>query len=816
MKVGIIFGGPAGERELSYAGGRTVYDNLDKFLFEAVPVFADSLGNFILLDWQNIYKSGIRNFYPPTEVIPESEHQIPVYIESLGNLSSAHQTEIISRVGRQIFPSDFKSYFDFAFLVLPDFSVGEKSLHSLLNENYIPHSGPGILAAAISSDRFQLKQELAKHGFSVAPFRVVPAKDWAEEENRAALFQQLQQDLGLPLVLKPAAQPAPLRNYVIRENNFTAFAEALEQCLGQKTIYKEKWQKLNLEDQLTQVNKITHIRTGIGLPVTTRNDTVIHHPEQLFRVINRLFTETSLHKLTLYATGRSEALALVEAAPAGTEFACLVMRDEDGQPLALAPEIFERKTLAADENTSYLNPEPAQIARIRQACQRWCGAIDFKAYASLQGFTDDAGEIYLDDVQVTPEILPASLVFRQATQIGLNPTQFLTHVIRTSLARHLKLQSDLPQPQLLLHQLDTAIQENQQQRQRKISVGIIMGGDSEGANQSVASGRYIYGLLSASAKYYPVPVFRLGSTAQPRYYILPLNILWENNGNQIREKLTLAQEGYQQDVVLDKVRAEANQLTTTFAGPLLREPQYIYLDHLKNLVDTVFIALPGPEAEAGALQAALDKLQLPYSGSGLAGLLAVNDKIKQHKILHRQGLSVPNYLTGDTVDLSVDKGEIIHFLTVSGIVLTKYLPDGRLDYEVLALSEMPAEKAGFDSDKQFLDVGSNSIAPARFAPDPQVCQVMANKVKADFKKAAQGLNIDGYVQLDAWIKVKQNQELETIIKNINLFPALIDIACVFQGAAANGYTPYEIVDRILQFSLQRQKQKVQGNRHTDF
>jgi len=30
MKIGILFGGVSREREISFAGGRTVYDNLDK------------------------------------------------------------------------------------------------------------------------------------------------------------------------------------------------------------------------------------------------------------------------------------------------------------------------------------------------------------------------------------------------------------------------------------------------------------------------------------------------------------------------------------------------------------------------------------------------------------------------------------------------------------------------------------------------------------------------------------------------------------------------------------------------------------------
>lgn len=48
IRVGILFGGVSKEREISFAGGRTVYDNLDKELFEPVPIFVDSFGKFIL------------------------------------------------------------------------------------------------------------------------------------------------------------------------------------------------------------------------------------------------------------------------------------------------------------------------------------------------------------------------------------------------------------------------------------------------------------------------------------------------------------------------------------------------------------------------------------------------------------------------------------------------------------------------------------------------------------------------------------------------------------------------------------------------
>src|SRR3982750_2094910 len=100
IKVGIIFGGFSKEREISFAGGRTVYDNLNKSLFEAVPVFIDSLGNFILLNWEFIYKGTIRDFYPPASSLPPTPNGFQVYVESLSDLSAEEMEVLIQKVGK--------------------------------------------------------------------------------------------------------------------------------------------------------------------------------------------------------------------------------------------------------------------------------------------------------------------------------------------------------------------------------------------------------------------------------------------------------------------------------------------------------------------------------------------------------------------------------------------------------------------------------------------------------------------------------------------------------------------------------------------
>jgi UDP-N-acetylmuramate--alanine ligase len=467
MKIGIIFGGPSREREISFAGGRTVYDNLDKALFEAVPVFADSLGNFILLDWQYIYKGTIRDFYPPVEAVPQSVHQLQIYLESLGELEEAHLDEIIGRVGKRIQPHQFKKYFDFAFLALHGPYGEDGSIQGLLEWYQIPYSGSGILPSAIGIDKIVQKQVLASHGFPTPQYQVITAESWAEEGKRTLRFHQLKQQLGLPLVLKAPHQGSSIGVSIIKEDDFQAFAEAVERSLFVKTISKNKWLALTQDQQLGLIKQLTDIREGIGMPVRTENGTVIHHPEQLLEVIKRLFSETDRDQLTL-TNIESEPSVLVEAFIRGKEFSCIVIQDAEGQPLALPPteiikggEVFDYRSKYLPGLSRKVTPidlPAGEIQRIRQECQRLFQAIGFNVYARLDGFIDAQGGIFLNDPNTTSGMLPSSFFFHQAAEIGLNPSQFLTYIIRTSLAERLKAGKNTTRLLHQLHQLDGLIQ----------------------------------------------------------------------------------------------------------------------------------------------------------------------------------------------------------------------------------------------------------------------------------------------------------------------------------------------------------------------
>ena len=172
IKIGIFFGGPSREREISFAGGRTVYDNLNKSLFQPVPVFVDSYRNFILLDWAYVYKGTIRDFYPPVEALPPSPHAFQVYLESLGELSDAELDALIARVGRRVEMSELPQLMDLAFLALHGEYGEDGQLQGLLESLKIPYTGSGLRACSIGIDKaFQKTINSLETLQETAPYR---------------------------------------------------------------------------------------------------------------------------------------------------------------------------------------------------------------------------------------------------------------------------------------------------------------------------------------------------------------------------------------------------------------------------------------------------------------------------------------------------------------------------------------------------------------------------------------------------------------------------------------------------------------------
>ncbi|MBU6122498.1 D-alanine--D-alanine ligase family protein [Hymenobacter siberiensis] len=926
MKIGIFFGGTSREREISFAGGRTVFDNLDKALFQPVPIFVDSLGQFILLDWQFIYKGTIRDFYPPVSSQPPSLHHLQVYIESLGELSHDEKFEAIAKVGRQVQPEQLPLLMDFAFLALHGPGGEDGAIQGMLEWLGIPYSGSGILPSAFGIDKIAQKKLLKALGQPTPDFRVITAEEW-DRADHAATLAYLVRELGLPLVLKAPRQGSSIGVSILKTDDLAKFEAAIEKSLFRKTLTRTDWQRLGEQDKVAWVQQLTDIRDGIGLPVTlalneelegdnsSLSEATIYHPETLLFTLDQTFETADTIRLT---NVDGETQVLVESFVAGREFSCIVVEDPNGLPLALPPTEIVKGEEMFDYRSKYLPglarkitpidlPED-KIQEIREACEEMFRTFGFQVYARLDGFvveenkvegignTENGGAqslspipsspstLFLNDPNTTSGMLPASFFFHQAAEIGLNPSQFLTYLIRTSLAARRRAGLRPVKLGALLAKLDAAVAGRQHEATERIRVAVIMGGYSSERHISVESGRNIFEKLSSSAKYAPVPVFLTGSAQEHQLYVLPVNVMLKDNADDIREKIEHAEAGEAPHPILARIRQEASQITSTYAGQALALPRRISFGELAGMVDEVFIALHGRPGEDGALQQELEKFGLPYNGSGVASSSVTINKFETNKRLRAAGLLVAEhrmatklewqadaesfyrsletqfpypfiakpaddgcssavkkiknraeleafsqliFRTGEDlmpapagvlnlgfkeefprkeaflVETLISRDGAAHFLEVTGGLLTSYDEDGLLDIEVFEASEALANGEVLSLEEKFLAGEGQNITPARYDADPAERQRISNEVKAVLHRVAEVLDIQGYARIDAFVRVRQEGEVEVLIIEVNSLPGMTPATCIFHQTALAGYTPYQFIDRILEFGKAR-------------
>ncbi len=672
MKVGIFFGGSSREREISFAGGRTVYDNLNKSLFEPVPIFVDSLNNLISLDWQFIYKGTIRDFYPTTDFILESKFGFQMYLESLNSLSDADLNKMISQIGRKISFEELPQLIDFAFLSLHGNNGEDGAVQGFLQWLKIPYSGSGILPSAIGMDKAVQKKLMVAGGFHSPKFEVLKKEHWQNSKNKNEIFEKIKSTLKLPIAVKPANQGSSVGATILKDDSIEKFSEAIDKAFFIKTLKATDWKNKTEVEKVLLVKDLTDIREGVGLPLLMVNDKwlmtkTIYNPENLFNELEKHFAE-STDNIDLQGLD-SEKEVLVEAFIEGREFSCIVAQDENGKPIALPPtEIIKGQDLF-DYRSKYLpglsrkvtpiQASDEQIQNIRTECEKLFQFLNFNVYARIDGFLSDDGKIFLNDPNTTSGMLPSSFFFHQAAEIGLNPSQFLTYIIATSIKQRIGLGFEAIKFSSLLNSLNEKIDHQKSKTVNKIRVAVIMGGYSSERHISVESGRNIFEKLSSSTKYEPIPVFLFGNKNEHNLYVLPINMMLKDNADDIREKIL----HYSVHPMLNKIKEECKNITQKFAGENVQfAPQKISYNDLKGLCDVVFIALHGRPGEDGAVQNELNKIGLPYNGSGVESSQLTINKFDTLQLLKQHHLPVTEQYLLQKSDWQKDENACLNLI----------------------------------------------------------------------------------------------------------------------------------------------------------
>lgn len=165
--------------------------------------------------------------------------------------------------------------------------------------------------------------------------------------------------------------------------------------------------------------------------------------------------------------------------------------------------------------------------------------------------------------------------------------------------------------------------------EKKLRIAVLMGGESAERDVSLATGAgVIAGLREAGHEAIGVDTaLGAGQLSDPEAKKTPL----------IKEKPPDSKE-------LSIYRGETT--IQTVSSPDLRQ------------VNLVFIALHGGVGENGTIQALLDLLKIPYTGSGVAASAIAMDKLAAKKVISASGIQTPGWIVRDSESLT-DENELI-------------------------------------------------------------------------------------------------------------------------------------------------------------
>ena len=640
IRVGIFFGGSSREREISFAGGRTVYDNLDKSLFEPVLIFVDSNNTLIQLDWEYIYKGTIRDFYPPIELIPESDADYQLYIESL-DLTSEQYTQAINTIGTRLELSDLKSTIDLAFLALHGKCGEDGTIQGLLDFLSIPYTGSDVSGSGIGMNKALQKYWMSQSTFDSTDSVELSRADWL---SGSVNYDAVVAKLGFPFVVRPAHQGSSIGVSILSDNTEVAFTKSVDSAFFRQAISSDQWQSYTEQEKRSYLRSVTDIKSGLGLPIYVSGQ-LANLPSEVYDLLEGLNGTAYLEAVD------SEHTVICESFIDGREFSCVVTIDDDGIPYALPPTEIIKGEEVYDYQSKYMpgrsrKVTPIDIANdeikaIQEECIKLYQALKFKVYARIDGFYTESGQILLNDPNTTSGMLPSSFFFHQAAELGLNPSEFITNIIRNSIAERGRYGLELGRYRNLLERLDAAIEGSKTTKIAKQRVGVILGGYSFERHISVESGRNIYEKLASSDQYAPIPLFLYGDgDGDFRLYQIPINILLKDNADDIKESIM----NYQIHESTASLRIEKAELIEKYTSSNSASKPIDVTDQLRDTIDLAFIALHGRPGEDGTIQQYLDEQGISYNGSGPKSSSQTIDKYATLQLLKQHGFEVADQM----------------------------------------------------------------------------------------------------------------------------------------------------------------------------
>jgi D-alanine-D-alanine ligase len=349
------------------------------------------------------------------------------------------------------------------------------------------------------------------------------------------------------------------------------------------------------------------------------------------------------------------------------------------------------------------------------------------------------------------------------------------------------------------------------EKKKKLKIAVLMGGNSAERDVSLSSGAGIVGGLRAAGHEAIGIDTALGAgqlTAQSQKQVSGIKA--------------------EPPSVKDLEVLSSETAVQTVSSPDLKE------------VDLVFIALHGGSGENGTIQAVLDLMGIPYTGSGVLASAVAMDKLFSKKIFIASGIPTPDFIIKASSDICDEErliGEInqsVGFPVVvkpndqgssvgldiakdakrlysiartaseysNKVLFEKYISGreltvGVLGDETLPVVEIRTKDGFYDYKHKYTPGHTDYLVPAPITPDEE------RRVRELGLLAFKALNCDGYARVD----FRMTPKSELFCLEVNTLPGMTATSLVPKAAHAAGIEFPELLDRIAQSALKHHRKE---------
>ncbi|MGH1373828.1 MAG: D-alanine--D-alanine ligase [Cellvibrionaceae bacterium] len=287
-------------------------------------------------------------------------------------------------------------------------------------------------------------------------------------------------------------------------------------------------------------------------------------------------------------------------------------------------------------------------------------------------------------------------------------------------------------------------------------------------------------------------------------------------------------ESAEREVSLNSGRAVCSALVERGIDAFLIDVDSQIVTRLQNeKIDRVFIALHGAAGEDGRIQALLEFLNLPYTGSGVQASSLAMDKWKSKQIFTAAKIATPEYrtLSADNLEHVVEQlGERLMVkpahegssigmskVTSKDQLATAYKNAAKFDrsvfaeqlieaaeYTVAVLGKRALAPIKLETDHQFYDYDAKYIADdTRYLCPCGLTESKEQELKQLTLEAFSALGCEGWGRVD--FMADDNGNFYTL--EVNTVPGMTDHSLVPMAAKAEGMSFSDLVIDILSQTL---------------